>query len=81
MDLTLIEDAMLISLNSNNAIPLNSTYNSNVLFNTMNIFKNESNHAYAEISVMNVQIPNSFYIINYTNNVLNYMILIIRFVL
>ena len=72
--MNLIEDSFIISLNSSAATSLNGNMNSNVLFNTLGILKNESNILYNEISVLSAQIPVSFYAINSTNNVLNYQV-------
>jgi hypothetical protein len=71
---TIIEDGFLINLNSANATSLNSTYNSNVVFNTNGILKDDPNICYSTISLLNAQIPVSFYAVNYANNVLYYTI-------
>jgi hypothetical protein len=69
----LIEDPLIITLNSANGTLLNGDYKSNVLFNLPNLLKNERHIAYTNISVQCIQIPFSFYPINYSNNKLNYI--------
>ncbi len=72
---TIIEDGFLINLNSASATSLNGTYNSNVVFNTNGILKDDPNICYSTISLLNAQIPVSFYAVNYANNVLYYNII------
>jgi len=69
-----IEDSIIINLNSADANSLNDSFLSNLEWNTNGILKDESNILYCTISVLNCQIPVSFYIVNYTNNILNYQI-------
>ena len=69
-----IEDSVIINLNSNNAQSLNDTFLSNLVWQTNGVLKDEPNIMYCTISVANVQIPVSFYSVNYTNNILNYTI-------
>lgn len=57
----------LIVLNSKNGIQRNSTYLSDMLFNFQNILSDDDTIISSNISVMNAQIPVSFYIINETN--------------
>ena len=61
----------LISLNSKFANKLNGSLLSNVVFPFSGILKNETNMKHVYISMMNAQLPVSFYVINSTNNVLN----------
>ena len=63
-------DNKLISLNSKFATKLNGSSLSNVVFPFSGILKSESNMKHVYISVMNAQMPVSFYVINSTNNVL-----------
>lgn len=57
----------LITLNSVNGIQRNGTAKSDMLFNFQNILSDEDDIISSNISVMNAQIPVSFYIINATN--------------
>ena len=59
----LLIENKLITLNSVNATKLNSTYNSDVIFNFKGILTNEDNIISSNICVMNAQIPVSFYTI------------------
>jgi hypothetical protein len=67
-------DSRLISLNSKDATILNSipSYNSNTLFQIPSLLKDEYDIIQVDIGLINVQIPVSFYSINYTNNKLSY---------
>jgi len=64
----IIIENKLITLNSTYATKLNSTLNSNVLFNFKGILTDEDDIISSNICVMNAQIPVSFYTINATNN-------------
>lgn len=57
----------LITINSANGIQRNSTKLSDMLFNFQNILSDDDDIISSNISVMNAQIPVSFYIINATN--------------
>lgn len=59
----LLIENKLITLNSVNATKLNSTYNSNVLFNFRGILTDEEDIMTSNICIMNAQIPVSFYTI------------------
>ena len=61
-------DSRVISLNSSDAILLNSTYKSWVKFQFSGLLKQEDDILKIELSLVNAQIPISWYIINYTNN-------------
>ena len=61
-------DSRIISLNSSDAILLNSTYKSWVKFQFSGLLKEEEDILKIELSLVNGQIPISLYIINYTNN-------------
>jgi len=61
-------DSRIISLNSSYAILLNSTYKSWVKFQFSGLLKEEDDILKIELSLVNAQIPISWYIINYTNN-------------
>lgn len=67
-------DSRLISLNSKDATILNSisSYNSNTVFQIPSLLKDEFDIIQVDIGLINVQIPVSFYAINYTNNILSY---------
>ena len=65
----------LISLNSKFATKLNGSFISNVVFPFSGILKNETNVKHVYISVMNAQMPVSFYVINSTNNILKVCLL------
>jgi hypothetical protein len=67
-------DSRLISLNSKDATILNtiSSYNSNAIFQIPALLKEEYDIVQVDIGLINVQIPVSFYSINYTNNKLTY---------
>jgi hypothetical protein len=69
-----MDDEILINLNSENAFRLNGSYLSNVVFNTPSLLKREDEIVYSKITVLNCQIPVSFYIINYSNNILSYTV-------
>ncbi len=45
-----------------------------MVFNTKGILKDDPNICYSTISLLNAQIPVSFYAVNYANNVLFYSI-------
>jgi hypothetical protein len=64
-----ITDSILINLSSSSAtVKLNSTMNSNLLFKCNGILKPDKHILYTTISVLNAQIPISYYLINSTNN-------------
>ena len=73
--MNVIEDTILINLNSQNATSMNGTYLSNVIFNTSHLLTDTIHTIYSEISLISAQIPASFYEINYSNNTLNYKVL------
>ena len=61
-------DSRIIILNSIHGRLLNGTYKSNVEFQFNGLLKQEDNIEQVQISLVNAQIPVSFYTINYTNN-------------
>jgi hypothetical protein len=67
------QDNRIITLNSQDGEKLNGTYLSNIHFNFSGILKDEKNLLRSYVTVLNAQIPVSFYIIDETNNVLNYL--------
>lgn len=69
----LLIENKLITLNSANATKLNSTYNSDVLFNFKGILTNEDDIVSSNICVMNAQIPVSFYTIAETFDIVFYV--------
>ena len=66
------EDNRIITLNSQDGEKLNGTYLSNIHFNFSGLLKEEANLIRSYVTVLNAQIPVSFYIIDETNNILNY---------
>jgi len=66
------QDNRIITLNSQDGEKLNGTYLSNIHFNFSGLLKEEANLIRAYVTVLNAQIPVSFYIIDDTNNILNY---------
>ena len=58
-------DSRIIILNG---ILLNGSYKSDINFNFTGLIKQEDNIQQIQISLVNTQIPYSFYTINYTNN-------------
>lgn len=71
----LIREKRIISLNSNNATTYyNGDYLSNVSFDFVNILTPDDSILYVEGGVQSAQIPASFYNIDTTNNVFNYVV-------
>ena len=64
------QDNQIITLNSANATLINSTLKSSVSFNFIGLLKEEDDIVRSYISVINCQIPMSFYVINSSNNFL-----------
>ncbi len=68
-------DSRLINISSDTAdIVVNGELLSSCIFNFTGMLKNEEDILYTQISIMNAQIPVSYYIINEYNNVLKYRI-------
>ena len=65
-------DNRIISLNSQDGEKQNGTYLSNIKFNFSGLLKDDPNLVRTYVTVLNAQIPVSFYIIDETDNVLNY---------
>jgi hypothetical protein len=64
-----ITDSIIINLSSNSATTkFNGTMNSNLLFKCNGLLKPDKHILYKAISVLNAQIPISYYLINSTNN-------------
>ena len=61
-------DSRIIILNSAHGISQNGTYKSNLLFPFNGLLTQENDIEQVQISLVNAQIPISFYTINYTNN-------------
>ena len=61
-------DSRRIILNSAHGISLNGSYKSNLFFTFNGLLTQEDNIEQVQISLVNAQIPVSFYTINYTNN-------------
>lgn len=71
----ILKERRLINLNSEDAtFKYNSTFLSNVAFSFPSILKDEKNILYVEGGILNCQIPQSFYGLNYSNNILKYTI-------
>jgi hypothetical protein len=66
------QDNQIITLNSANATLINSTLKSSVSFNFIGLLKEEDDIVRSYISIINAQIPMSFYVINSSNNLLCY---------
>ena len=68
------EDSRIIVLNSSDAIKLNSTYNSNIIFPMNGLLRDDPSIIQSHIQLIASQIPHSLYIINSNNNALSYTI-------
>ena len=66
------QDNLIITLNSKNAVLMNSTSKSSVNFNFVSVLKEEDDIVRSYISVINAQIPMSYYLITSSNNKLSY---------
>ena len=66
------QDNLIITLNSKNATLMNSTLKSNVSFNFLSILKEDDDIVRTYVSVINAQIPMSYYVITSANNQLCY---------
>jgi hypothetical protein len=66
------QDNRIITLNSQDGEKVNSTYLSNISFNFSGLLSDDNNIIRTYVTVLNAQIPVSFYIIDDTNNVLTY---------
>ena len=67
-----ITDNKIISLNSAAATLNNGTMKSNVYFNFTGLLTDEKVVRQSYVSIVNAQIPVSYYVINATNNLFNY---------
>ena len=67
-----ITDNKIISLNSASATLNNGTMKSNVYFNFTGLLTDEKVVRQTYVSIVNAQIPVSYYVINSTNNLLNF---------
>jgi hypothetical protein len=72
--MSIYQDTRIVNLNSANSIKNNSTFNSDVYFQFTGLITEEPDNVYTEISVLNTQIPYSFYNINIYNNILKIQI-------
>jgi hypothetical protein len=62
-------DTKIVSLTSQSAtINYNSSFLSNVRYNLGLIIRNQPNIIHRQVQLLNAQIPYSFYVVNYTNN-------------
>ena len=66
-------DNRIITLNSQDGEKQNGTYLSNITFNFSGLLKDDPNLLRTYVTVLNAQIPVSFYIIDETDNELNYI--------
>lgn len=66
-------DNRLIVLNSKDALQLNSTNLSNCVFNCQGLLTDQDDILRTYVSLINAQIPCSFYNIDATNNTINYI--------
>lgn len=67
-----IADEIIINLSAHKGLSNNSTFLSDISFQTNGILKKDSNILYSDVSVLSCQIPVSFYTVNYSNNTLKY---------
>jgi hypothetical protein len=63
-----ILDKRIIALSSSSGTLLNGSFKSNINFSFPNLYQADPSVAYAEVGVVNAEIPVSFYTINDTNN-------------
>jgi len=68
------QDNRLITLNSQDGEQINGTYLSNIRFNFSGLLQDDIYLVRTYITVLNAQIPVSFYIIDDTDNILNYTV-------
>ena len=66
------QDNLMITLNSKNATLMNNSLKSSVNFDFISILKEEDDIVRSYISVINAQIPMSYYLITSANNILCY---------
>lgn len=66
---TTFTDTKVISLNSESALQKNGSYLSSVSFNLSGLLRSDTDIIHTQLALQNAQVPVSFYIINYTNNV------------
>lgn len=66
------QDNRIITLNSQDGEKMNGTYLSSINFNFSGLLKDDINIIRTYITVLNAQFPVSFYIIDTTNNILDY---------
>jgi len=66
------QDNRIITLNSQDGEKVNGTYLSNINFNFSGLLQDDKNLIRTYITVLNAQIPVSFYIIDDTDNILYY---------
>ena len=69
------QDNRLITLNSQDGEQINGTYLSNIRFNFSGLLQDDIYLVRTYITVLNAQFPVSFYIIDDTDNILNYKLL------
>ena len=66
------QDNRIITLNSQDGEKINGTYLSSIKFNFSGLLQDDIYLIRTYITVLNAQFPVSFYIIDDTNNILNY---------
>jgi len=69
--MSIITDTKIISLNSEDGLRRNDTYLSNMFFDLPNLVKDDKTVIHRQISILNAQLPFSFYNINTNYNKLN----------
>jgi len=68
-------ETKIVALTSQSAsIKYNGDLQSNVYYNLGAIYNNDDNIIHTQVQLLNAQIPYSFYVINYTNNVFKYQL-------
>ena len=70
----IVEDASIVNLNTQYAVPLNGTYLSNVSWPTNGLILPSTHTDRVEVQVLNIQLPVSFYVVTDSNNSLRYLI-------
>lgn len=64
-------ETKIVALTSQSAtIKFNSDFLSNVRYNLGSIYNNDDSIVHKQIQLLNAQLPYSFYVVNYTNNIL-----------
>jgi hypothetical protein len=72
--MSIITDTKIVSLNSEDGVRRNGTYLSNMIFDLPNLIKDDKTVIHRQISVLNAQLPFSFYNVNTNYNFLRLII-------